>query len=140
MYMKTLTIRRIATGPHGTFGCLKYKDIPFALTLEREWLDNAQGISCIPSGSYICERVDSPKFGDTFEVKNVPNRTHILFHKGNLDEDSRGCIIIGEQFGELKGAPAVLSSKAGYKEFHKILKDVDIFRIIIVDDWRNPIN
>lgn len=137
--MKTLIIRRIETDIHGTFGVILYEHIPFALSLERQWLDNQRSISCIPAGTYTCSRVDSPKFGDTFEITNVPNRSHILFHKGNIDDDSHGCVIVGEQFGVLQGSPAVLASSAGYKELHKILKDDDVFRVVIVDDWKNSI-
>jgi hypothetical protein len=138
--MKTLIIRRIATGADGTFGCIIYKNKPFALTLEREWLGNSTGISCIPAGNYKCKRVDSPKFGNTFEVTNVPGRTHILFHKGNLDSDSHGCILVGEQFGDIKGSAGILSSKQGYNELMSIMKDDIGFRLIIVDDWKTQLN
>jgi len=138
--MKYLTIRRCVTGSQGTFGMVIYKDLPFALTLEREWKDNRTGISCIPAGNYKCKRVQSPKFGNTFEVTNVPKRTHILFHKGNLDDDSHGCILIGEQFGDIKGSSGILSSKAGFNELMSIMKDEIGFGLIIVDDWKNNLN
>jgi len=143
--MKTLIIRRLATGTDGTFGVLVHNDIPFALSLEREWADNRPSVgdvpgSCIPADEYLCRRVDSPRFGNTFEVTDVPNRTHILFHKGNLDDDSRGCILIGEQFGMISGSPGIQASKKGYNEFMSIMKDDDEFRLIVVDDWKNPIN
>ena len=138
--MKTIIIRRFATGVHGTFGVMIHNHIPFAVTLEREWLDNQSNISCIPAGEYICKRVDSPRFKDTFEVTDVKGRSHILFHKGNIDDDSHGCILVGEQFETLKGSPAILASKKGFGEFKDILKDDDQFRAIFVDDWKNPIN
>jgi len=142
--MKSLIIRRVVTGGQGTFGAIVFENIPFALTLEREWLDNLPSVgntpgSCIPAGEYICKRVNSPRFGNTFEVTNVENRTHILFHKGNLDDDSRGCILIGEEFGQLGSSSGIKSSKAGYNEFMAILSNDDEFRLIIVDDWKNPI-
>jgi hypothetical protein len=138
--MKTIIIRRVKTSVHGTAGVMIFEGECFALTMEREWLDNQTGISCIPADTYTCKRADSPRFGNTFEVMDVPNRTHILFHKGNVDDDSHGCIIVGEEFGKLRGAPAVLSSKRGYNEFMNIMKDDDGFRLIVVDDWKNPIN
>jgi len=142
--MKSLIIRRLVTGGQGTFGAIVFENIPFALTLEREWLDNLPSVgdtpgSCIPAGEYICNRVNSPRFGNTFEVTNVENRTHILFHKGNLDDNSRGCILIGEEFGQLGSSSGIKSSKAGYNEFMAILSNDDEFRLIIVDDWKNPI-
>ena len=138
--MKTMIIRRVSTGPDGTFGVIVYKNIPFALTLEREWKDNRRGISCIPAGNYKCKRVNSPKFGNTFEVTNVPGRSHILFHKGNLDDDSHGCILVGEKFGNINDSPGIHASLEGYNEFMKKLMGEIGFRLIIVDDWLNPIN
>ena len=85
--MKHLTIKRLETGNQGTFGVLINGGIPFGLTLERQWLNNQSNISCIPEGGYLCKRVKSPKFGNTFEVTDVTGRSHILFHKGNLDDD-----------------------------------------------------
>ena len=139
--MKTLLIRRVVTGNKGTFGVMVFKNIPFALTLEREWLDNRPSIgdvpgSCIHAGEYICKRVNSPRFGNTFEVTDVNGRTHILFHKGNLDDDSRGCVLVGEEFGVLGSDSGILNSKHGYNEFMALMADTDEFRVVIVDDWR----
>lgn len=94
-------------------------------------MDNQQNISCIPAGTYICKRVISPKFGETFEVTYVPGRSHILFHKGNLAEDTHGCIIVGEYFDPLYGEHAVLSSGKAFKEFFAILDGIDEFTLVI---------
>jgi hypothetical protein len=91
--------------------------IPFAVTLERPWRDNRRNESCIPSGIYQCRKVNSPKFGPTFEVCDVPGRTAILFHKGNLQDDSHGCILIGEAFNPVTGRPGITASKEGFAEF-----------------------
>jgi len=130
-----LKIKRISMGDKATFGVLlDTYDVPFALTGERAWLGNASGVSCIPAGNYTCNRVQSPHFGDVFEVSNVPNRGHILFHKGNIPEhDSRGCILVGEQFGYLDGEPAVLASGKGFNEFMDMLSSVDSFALTITE-------
>lgn len=127
-----LIIKRIVTGIHGTFGVFLFNDIPFALTLEREWLDNQRGISCIPAGHYICKRVNSPKFGNTFEITKVPNRTSILLHRGNLDDDSHGCILVGEQFEPINGSPGIAVSTHGYNEFMTITANVNEFELSII--------
>lgn len=139
--MKTLIIRRVTTSEKGTKGVLVFENDPFALTLEREWKDNQPSVgdipgSCIPSGEYICKRIISPRFGETFTVVNVFNRSHILFHKGNLQDDSRGCILVGEEFGNIGGQSGIKSSKQGYNEFMAILSEDTQFRLIIVDDWK----
>lgn len=126
---------RISMIPDGTFGVLLEENIPFALTVERPWLNNQKGISCIPGGSYTCRRVDSPKFGNTFEVVNVRDRSEILFHKGNVGDDSHGCIIIGEQFESLSGKVAVLSSAKGFSEFLDRLKNRVFFTLEITNAY-----
>ena len=137
--MKSLIIRRLVTGVKGTFGAMVFENIPFAVSLELPWLDNQPRVSCIPAGEYICKRVNSPKFGNTFEVTNVSGRTHILLHKANKLSDLLGCIGVAEEFGKLGNESGVLNSKHGYNEFMALMDDTDEFRLIIVDDWKNPI-
>ena len=138
--MKTLILQRLAHFHHpasnGIMGVMIDPDgyIPFCITLELGWMSNTPFISCIPCGTYVCERIMSPKFGNTFEIKDVFNRTHILFHKGNLDDNTNGCILLGESFGVLKGEPAILSSKSAFNEFMMILKNEEEFRL----DLRRP--
>lgn len=120
------------TGPQGTFGTLKIKgEPPFCLTLEPPWKDNQKNISCIPVGTYFCHRVQSPKFGNTFEVRPVENREHILFHWGNRVRNTKGCIMLGEEYGYLAGHPAILSSRRGFNEFMLKLEGEDEFTLII---------
>ena len=128
-----LTIKRLETGSQGTFGAIIHDGKPFAVTLEREWLDNKPNVSCVPRGTYTCKRTQSPKFGHTFEVTNVEGRTHILFHKGNLDDDSHGCILIGEEYGRLNKDHGILNSKHGFFEFMQKLDGKDEFELTIID-------
>ena len=133
--MKHLTIKRVGTGAQGTFGVLIESGIPFALTVERQWLNNQSNISCIPEGGYLCKRVKSPRFGNTFEVTDVEGRSHILFHKGNLDDDSHGCILVGEKFGQLGSSSGILESNQGFNEFMVLLDDVDEFSLNIINHF-----
>lgn len=129
--MKVFNLIRISEIKDGTFGVLLDDKIPFALTVERPWLENKKGESCIPDGFYTCRRLDSVKFGNTFEVCDVPGRTEILFHKGNVMDDSHGCIIIGEQFEFLNDKVAVLSSAKGFGEFLERTKNLVTFELHI---------
>lgn len=129
--MTSLVLKRVASNDGGTFGVLIIYGTPFALTLEDPWRDNLKNASCIPDNTYACRRVISPKFGETFEVANVPGRSHILLHTGNTEEDTHGCILVGESFGRLNGVPAVLSSKEGFKEMMEMLKGMDEFELKI---------
>lgn len=129
--MRLIRLKRITEIEDGTFGILFDESVPFCLSLERKWLNNKSGESCIPKGEYICEKVESPKFGQTYEVKSVPGRSEILFHKGNLQEDSHGCIIVAEKFGELDGKIAILSSGEAFSEFLEKLHGENEFKLIV---------
>ena len=128
-----LKLKRVSDNEDATFGVLINGDTPFAVTLEPSWEDNRKGISCIPSGPYSCKRVKSPRFGDTFEILDVEGRTHILFHKGNSERNTQGCVLIAEEFGRLNGKAAVLASGRGFTEFMSILQGIDEFDLIIED-------
>src|SRR5438105_1529429 len=113
------------------FGIFLDGQVPFAVTVERPWLNNQNSISCIPFGTYICKRVVSPKFGITFEVTNVPSRSEILIHKGNVDLDSHGCIVVGEYFGTLNNTNAVIASGPAFNEFLRRTTGLDEFQLTI---------
>lgn len=128
-----ITIKRVSYLPEGSFGVIMQDNIPFGVIGELPWLNNLPKKSCIPTGKYICKRVQSPKFGNTFEITGALNRSNILFHKGNVPKkDSKGCIIVAEEFGMIGLKVAVLSSGKGYSEFMERLKDVDGFELEIM--------
>jgi hypothetical protein len=137
-----LYLVRVAQNKEATFGVLvKESKTPFVLTLERIWNDNQRGKSCIPFGTYTCLRCrkskdynfkDSPNFGNTFQVINIPGRMYVLFHKGNIHIDTHGCICVGEKFDPVKGTDGIAQSTQGYEEFLNYLKDVDEFKLHII--------
>ncbi len=132
--MLKFKLKRIALTAIATFGVLIGPDgIPFTNTLERPWMNNLVGHSCIPAGIYTCRRVTSPKFGNTFQVMDVPGRTEILLHKGNLASDSHGCILLGERFAYFDGVPGVAGSAVGFGEFMTVLGDISAFELEIVE-------
>lgn len=131
--MKKFVIKRIAFLENVTFGVILDEGIPFALTLERGWKDNQRNISCIPQGKYLCKKIISPRFGSTYEVILVPGRSAILFHSGNISDDTHGCIILGEQYEYLYGKEAVLYSRKAFKEFLIRTKGADTCELQIMD-------
>jgi len=128
-----LDLIRVGQSGRGTFAVIRFGAVPFALTLEPPWRDNQENVSCIPPGRYRCERIRSPKFGWTFEVKNVPNRTHVLFHSGNTLEDTHGCILVGEEFSGTWEKPVLASSQRGFIEFLNCLEGVNAFELNVMD-------
>ena len=118
----------------GTFGVLKFNKEVFCVTLEPPDVLNKPNMSSIPAQQYMCWRIVSPTYGETFEVKDVPGRDHVLFHAGNTRKNTKGCIIIAEHFGKLGRNRAVLNSgntftklmnkMHNYKAFHLTIKEV----------------
>ncbi len=117
-----LNLVRVAKDKEATLGVLVIEGRPRMVTLERPWLDNAKEISCIPAGEYKVKVVQSPRFGATWEVMNVPSRTNILFHKGNTAEDSKGCILVGLQYGTETGSPVIAQSGTAFSVFTRFLE------------------
>lgn len=127
-----MILKRFEQTDKVTRGVLIYENNAIALTLENPWKGNTPNISCIPTGTYLCKRVDSPRFGETFEVTDVDDRTHILFHSGNVESQTRGCILLGNMLTKYKGEPAVLNSNKTVKEFMDILRGIDSFSLNVV--------
>lgn len=124
---------RIEQGEDGTFGVLRLNGRAWCVTLEPPEHDNAKNISRIPRGEYVCRRVRSPRFGVVFEVTDVPGRTHILLHPGNMVSDTQGCVLLGRNFGKLQGGRAVLNSGSTFASFMEAMDGVDEFRFTIED-------
>lgn len=122
-----------------TIGYLIINNKEFCKTLERPWLENKRNISCIPNGHYYCKKRFSLKFGWCFEVTNVKGRGGILFHAGNIAQHSKGCILLGSNFGVLNSQQAVLQSRDAVKKFDSFFKNYNSFSIVIrnVEDRRS---
>lgn len=119
----------------GMFGILLIQTEIFCWTLEPPEYGNMKRVSCIPPGCYECQRIVSPKFATVYEVRNVPNRSGILFHRGNIVEHTEGCIILGGRRGNLQGDRAVLCSGDTFTKFLNRLKSYKRFNLIIKEIW-----
>lgn len=130
-------IVRVEESDQGTLGVLVLDGAAFCCTLEPPDRDNTVNRSCIPAGTYWAMRKKSPKFGDTFEIKDVPGRSHILFHPGNVVKDTAGCILLGQHFGKLKGARAVLNSGRTFQAFMERAGKSGAFELEIIETLKN---
>ena len=100
--MKLRLVRRFK-GDTYTIGSLSVNGEKFCDTLEDRVRDLAggeakvPGETAIPEGRYKVIVNRSPKFGrDLPRLLDVPMFEGVLIHRGNTDEDSAGCILVGE--------------------------------------------
>ena len=107
---------------HGMFGILKINKKLFCATLEPPDRGNEPSRSCIPAGQYMCRRHQSPKFGDTFIITDIPGRSAVMFHPGNSVKDTAGCPLLGEYPAKLRGDRQVKNSGATFRQFLDELK------------------
>jgi hypothetical protein len=136
--MKEVYLFRTVTSDQGTEGIFA-TDGFFCKTLELPWRNNQRSISCIPSGEYIVKIRQSPKYGSVYWVTNVPNRTWILIHAGNVAGDVEkgfrthvnGCILLGKKHGFLWNQRAVLTSRPTVRKFRSVMMD-KTFKLIVV--------
>lgn len=140
----TWKLLRLADGPDGTIGILETHHGVTFYVLEEEDQQNRPNISRIPAGTYTCRRDRYHKGGyETFEVTAVPGRSRILFHRGNTEEDSAGCLLIGngvgvlnvrdEDTGVMRRKLAVTASASAFERFMENLRGVQSFTLRIYD-------
>ncbi len=130
-----LRLVRVSEYNGATLGALCFNDEPKMLTLEEAWRDNETKVSCIPEGKYKIKRHRSPKFGITFRVEDVPERSEILFHSGNTAKDTEGCILLGQRYGNLHSTPAILNSQKAYNDFMGIMNGILDAELVIISAY-----
>jgi hypothetical protein len=95
-----LLILRDTFSDESTIGELFVNGERFCDTLELPYRDNQRSISCIPVGEYKVRlrvaRESATRDYLHLLVKDVKDRSHILFHRGNTAKDTRGCILVGQ--------------------------------------------
>ena len=131
--LPTIRLVRVEESTQGTFGNLIICSQVFCITLEPSDRLNKRNVSSIPAQQYQCIKIHSPQFGETFEIIDVPNRSHVLFHAGNIIKHTEGCIILAQYFGKLYGDRAVRNSGKTFKEFMEVMKEVKEFNLTIVE-------
>lgn len=90
----------------------------------------------LPNGTYTCVRGSHRLHGmtqdfQTFEVTGVPGHTGILFHVGNFNSDSDGCLLLGEAIAQSSKGQMITNSKATFYEFMASLVGVDEFELVV---------
>lgn len=113
-------VRELDDG-HCTPGRLYLPGGPTFFTLERPWLDNRNGVSCIPLGEYHVVLCNSPRLGRVYWISDVPGRTVVRIHWGNVVAHTEGCLLLGLSRGTLKGERAIFQSVVACRQFMQIM-------------------
>lgn len=130
-------MRLIRTAFHldGILGTLYADDgYQLAVTLEHSF----NGLPKLPAGTYRCQKGlhslhSRPVPFWTFEVMDVPNHTGILFHAGNYNEDSNGCILIGRVCTSNEQGSMITQSRQTFDRFMMDLEGIDSFTLEVQD-------
>ena len=95
----TVQLLRVSSSENGTFGALYVPGIDGPLfTVELPWKANREDVSCIPLGTYQCERTWSPRLKKKlYLIRDVPGRSGIRFHVANWPSELLGCIAPGRK-------------------------------------------
>jgi len=133
--MKIIEILRREESDQGTISVISIDKQILGFTLEPEDRLNKVSLSSIPTGCYRVRPYSSAKYPEAYQIVDVPGRTKILFHAGNTEEDTAGCILVGSSVGKLKGNRAVLNSGATYEKFKQILGRKEEAHLTIVEHY-----
>ena len=131
-----IIVNRIADCSESTVGILTVDRKPVCFTLEDQRQPGAKVRSetRIPEGFYLIRTREhggfyaryQKRFGSwhrgMMELVDVPGFTDILIHVGNFDDDTAGCLLVG-QGASLKGRYSVTSSVIAYRALYRRVID-----------------
>ena len=133
-----IDIIRTQFGSDATNGMIFIDGVFECFSLEDEYREQKiRGETCIPEGSYEVVLRKEGGFHQRYSsrysfhkgmlwVKSVPNFEWILFHLGNTDENTAGCILVGDTQQDLDVSKDgfIGSSGNAYKKFYPKVAEV----------------
>lgn len=123
-----LTLNRILKKEEGIFSELRdEKGVLIAFTLEHSYSLEPK----IYNGTFKCMRGthqlhDGVPFV-TFEIMGVEGHSNLLFHAGNFNHDSEGCILLGQEIVN----NMITNSKQTFLKFMELQSELDIFTLTV---------
>lgn len=152
-----LTLKRFDYGKDGIFGellddtgrhvCYTLEHAYPKTTLEQTSpTTNSQITRHYPkmdAGTYTCNRgqhrlASNMKWFETFEIEKVPRHFDILFHKGNYNEDSAGCVLVGTSIQDYNDpghghGKMLASSKIAFEKFLALQSGINSFTLTVTN-------
>jgi hypothetical protein len=142
-YLKYTAYRK--DGIRGQF-MFEGDDVPFCVALTHAFPSGVSGSTYVPiplPGTYTCQRgthhLHDPKNSgqtvpiETFEILGIEGHSGVLFHPGNYNADSDGCVLLGEAFTtyDAAGDEMITSSQVTFKAWMSRLAQVNTFTLVI---------
>lgn len=128
MALKRWTLDRFLKSDQGVFGTLEpaFATGPVLFTCEDDVLFIAPGVYKLRLRMRVGDGTITPY--PTYEVEPIPGRDNCIFHPGNTEEDTLGCVLPGMSLGVVNvrkdqdlGVPnkklAVLRSRDAFTQF-----------------------
>lgn len=130
-----MILRRDEFTQHGIFGRLTSADgeEEICKTLEHAYQnDDGDYLPKLLCGSYLCVKsVHQLSNGipfETFEITGLAGHFGILFHVGNWNEDSSGCVLVGQSIDN----SCLMRSAIAFQDFMDRLKGLNSFNLIVL--------
>lgn len=119
----------------GIFGVLQNDMNDFLCeTLEHAFPNDAQNgwLPIIPPGVYTCVRgmhhlKNKIDMFETFEITGVAGHTGLLFHPGNINADSHGCVLVGTD----RQMSTIINSRVAFQALMNRLTGLDSFKLTV---------
>lgn len=116
-----------------------------AMTLEHSYpgINEDNYRAKIPLGNYVCIRGIHQLHSmiapfTTFEITNIKGHSNILFHWGNYNDDSDGCVLLGEEIMGVGRRPqGITNSRATFQKFMSLQDGALLFNLIVMNS-ENP--
>ncbi len=136
-YDMHVEVQRYASGKRDTLGLFKIDCQFYAYTLEDEYRNVKEyGETRIPAGTYEIKLRTVGGFHERYkakfpemhkgmlELQNVPEFQYILIHIGNDEDDTAGCILVGNTANNnlIEGKKGFIGdSTSAYREVYPII-------------------
>jgi hypothetical protein len=134
-----ITLTRQYKRADGIFSRLTNDDQFLGWTLEHAFeqltADGTVVEPIIPEGEWTCVRgwhqlEHGPRF-ETFEVTGIEGHSGLLFHWGNWNKDSDGCILVGHDIDKSVSPWMVTNSRDAFAEFMQMLDMAVQFQLTV---------
>jgi hypothetical protein len=132
-----LILNRVDANENGIFSYLQDSAANILFyTLEHAYLQpDGSYAPKLPNGNYTCVKglhsLDhTPTPFEAFEVTNVPGHSGILFHVGNYNSDSDGCILLGTAIAGRDAS--ITNSKLAFEKFMTLQVDNNQFTLTVI--------